>query len=205
LTGKPVQDPTKIAEAKATESKGAKAGGEASIGDAGGGGADKQKVAEVPKKPLVDPVVYEAINNKIAAGDVAGAEKDLTALVDKQPDDGKAWLMLGGIQEQKGEMAQAKVSYRQAQAFNADGANDALRQIDSSRVKPLVDKASEQISGGDMVKAAATLKQAIQMAPELPELHRKLQTVLDKLGDKEASERERKKADELEKPPKEKE
>ena len=47
------------------------------------------------------------------------------------------------------------------------------------------------------VKAAATLKQAIRMAPELPEPHRLLSDVLARLGDKEEAQKEKNKADEL--------
>ena len=161
------------------------------------GDEKKKKVATKPKG--LNPVVYERINNKTIAGDTEGALKDLSDLIDKHPDDGKAWMMQGTLQEQQGQMAEAKVSYRQAKAFKAEGAAAALRQIDSSRVKPLMDKATSELAEENLVKAAATLKQAIQLAPELPEPHRKLQDVLKKLGDAESSEKERKRADELEK------
>lgn len=166
---------------------------------AGGGGMPQgQPIARVPT-PRINPAVYDTINNKIAAQDLAGAEQDLTALVDKEPAEGQAWYMLGNVQEQQGKMAQAKASYRQARNLGAQGADDALHQIDSSRINQIMGQATEFINKGDFVKAAAALRQAIILAPDLPAPHRKLQEVLAKLGDKEASEKERKKADELEK------
>lgn len=163
----------------------------------GGGPPQGQPIAKVPT-PRINPAVYDAINGKIGAGDMAGAEQDLTALVDREPAEAQAWYMLGNVQEQQGKMAQAKVAYRQAKSLGAQGAEDALRQIDSSRINQIMGQVTGFVQANDFVKAAASLRQAIILAPDLPAPHRKLQEVLAKLGDKEGSEKEGKKADELE-------
>jgi Flp pilus assembly protein TadD len=49
------------------------------------------------------------------------------------------------------------------------------------------------------VKAAATLKEAARIAPNLSSIHRKLADVLRKLGDTKEADRELKKAAELDK------
>ena len=73
----------------------------------------------------------------------------------------------------------------------------AFNQINSSRVKPIIDRAKEAIANKEWVKAAASLREAIRLAPELPEAHRLLGDVLDQLGDKEEAKKERDKANEL--------
>ncbi len=52
---------------------------------------------------------------------------------------------------------------------------------------------------GDWVVAAANLKDAVTLAPNLVIVHRKLAEALKQLGDAKESQRESKKADELEK------
>ena len=76
-------------------------------------------------------------------------------------------------------------------------AEAAFNQINSSRVKPIIDRAKEAIANKEWVKAAASLREAIRLAPELPEAHRLLGDVLDQLGDKEEAKKERDKANEL--------
>ncbi len=172
----------------------------------GAGGAAGQKVAEAPKvdpnapePSLVGEAAYAAIEAKISQGDKDGAKAELTAIIDKYPKEGRAYLLLGSIQEAQGETASATVNYRMANSFKAVGAADALRQIDITRVNGLMISAKESISKGDSVSAASTLKQVIRLAPELPEPHKLLGEALDKMGDKKEAERERKKADELQK------
>lgn len=171
---------------------------QASTGSPPVGAPPQQQIARAPT-PKINPAVYDAINGKVAAGDLAGAEQDLMALVDREPTEGQAWYLLGNVQEQQGKLSQAKANYRQARNLGAQGADDALRQIDSSRINEIMGQATGFINAKDFVKAAAALRQAIILAPDLPGPHRKLQEVLANLGDKEASEKERKKADELEK------
>ena len=168
--------------------------GDAEVGGTGG----KKKPGAKPKpKPKVDPALIQAIESKIASGDFKGAEVDLMAIIDKDPKYGKAWLMLGSVYEQQGELTQAKVAYRTAKVLKAPGAESAFKQINSSRVKPYIDRAKKQISAKEYVKAAAALREAIRLAPELPEAHKLLADVLDKLGDKEEAKKERDKSNEL--------
>jgi len=180
-------------------------GGGTAGGPAGGGeGGDKQ-----PPKPKIDPNApapskvspqeYEAIKQKMAAGDNAGADADLTGILDKFPEEGTAYLLRASAKEQAGDMAGAAVDYRMAKSFKAAGAEDALRQLDSSRVDSLMKQAKELMAQSDWVRAASTLRQAIRLAPELPAPHKLLADALEKMDDKKEADKERKKADELQK------
>jgi Flp pilus assembly protein TadD len=103
------------------------------------------------------------------------------------------------VQEKKGLLDDASVSYRQAAYLKVAGADDASRQVDSSRIAKPMSEADRQIQSGDLVGASATLKEVVSLAPNLAGPHRKLADVLEKLGDTKEAERERKKATELEK------
>ena len=155
-----------------------------------------------PVVPAVNPKELELINSattKMRGGDLDGGLKDLSELLDKNGQNGDAWLLQGRIQEKKGQLDEASTSYRQAAYLKAAGAEDASRQVDSSRVAKPMEEADKQIAAGDMVAASATLKEVCGLAPNLPGPHRKLADVLDKLGDSKEAERERKKATDLEK------
>jgi Flp pilus assembly protein TadD len=132
-------------------------------------------------------------------GDLDGALKDCSDLMDKNSQNGEAWLLQGHIQEKKGLLDDASASYRQAAYLKVPGAEDASRQIDSSRIANPLTEADKQIAAGDMVAASATLKEIVSLAPNLPGPHRKLADVLEKLGDSKEADRERRKATELEK------
>ena len=117
----------------------------------------------------------------------------------KNTQNGDAWLLQGRVQEKKGMLDDASVSYRQAAYLKVAGADDASRQVDSSRVAKPMAEAEKQFAAGDFVGASATLKEVVGLAPNLPGAHRKLADVLEKLGDSKEADRERKKAAELEK------
>lgn len=171
-------------------------------GDAKIKGVDgtKAKAAKpVKAKPAIPQAKFDQIEGKITAGDLKGAEVDLMELVRKHPKAGKVWLMLGNVYEQQEELSQAKVAYRQAKVLKAPGAEAAFRQINISRVKPLIDKSKGFIAEKNFVKAAAILRQATRIAPELSQPHRLLSQVLEKLGDKDEAKKEKEKANELEK------
>ena len=93
----------------------------------------------------------------------------------------------------------ASASYRQASYLKVAGADDASRQVDSSRVAKQMMEADKQMAAGDWVAASATLKEIVSLAPNLSGPHRKLADVLEKLGDSKEAERERRKAAELDK------
>ncbi|MEZ4542978.1 MAG: tetratricopeptide repeat protein [Cyanobacteriota/Melainabacteria group bacterium] len=162
-------------------------------GNKGGTGGAAAAAAKAKPKPAIDPAVISSIDLKTLCADLV-SEVDLMAPMDKDPKLGKAWLMLGSVYEQEGELTQAKVAYRTAKVLKADGAEAAFNQINSSRVKPIIDRAKEAIANKEWVKAAASLREAIRLAPELPEAHRLLGDVLDQLGDKEEAKKERDKA-----------
>jgi tetratricopeptide (TPR) repeat protein len=154
-------------------------------------------------QPAVDPVKnlsdYSAIENKFRSNDIDGAQSLALALVEKDPHDAKGWLFLGRTHEKKGDMDQASVAYRQAAYLKDPEAKDALRQVDISRVQPMLKEADEAIKKGNWVQAAASLKDAITLAPNLSIVHRRLSEVLKQLGDTKEAQREAKRADELEK------
>jgi tetratricopeptide (TPR) repeat protein len=152
-----------------------------------------------PPVSKISPQQYAAIEQKIAAGDKDGATADLTGILDKFPDEGQAYLMRGGVKEQAGDMAGAKVDYRMASSLKASGADDALRQLDSSRVNGLMTSAKQAIGNSDWVLAASSLKQIVRLAPELSEPHKMLADVLEKMGDKKEADRELKKYNETQK------
>jgi tetratricopeptide (TPR) repeat protein len=202
LTGRPVV----AAATAAGTSTGAAASGAAAGSAAGaatpGGGAPQEAPKVDPKAPpasKVSPQQYAAIEQKIASGDKDGAIADLTGILDKYPDEGQAYLLRGSVKEQAGDMAGAAVDYRMGSSLKAPGADDALRQLDSSRVNGLMVTAKQAMGNSDWVLAASSLKQVIRLAAELPEPHRMLSEVLDKMGDKKESDREKKKYDELQK------
>ncbi len=201
ITGQPLDGSSKIAS-KPVGAPGAPAtaGGDTAVADGAAAKPPEKKIdPNAPAPSKVSPQTYESIKNKIASGDNAGAQTELTAILDKFPEEGQAYLLLGGIKEQTGDMAGAAVDYRMGRSFKAPGAADALRQLDSSRVNGQLNGAKESIQKGDLVSGASALKQVVRMAPDLPVPHRLLADVLEKLGDKKEAERERKKADELDK------
>ncbi len=199
-------EPTQVASKPAGGASGkptATAGGGKDGGDGGGDTPEKPPEKKIdpnaPPPSKVSPQTYEAIKGKIAAGDNKGADADLSAILDKFPEEGTAYLLRGGIKEQTGDMAGAAVDYRMGKSFKAPGALDALRQLDGSRFNKQIQDAKALIQAGNFVESASTLKQVTRMAPDLPTPHRLLGDVLDKLGEKKEAERERKKADELDK------
>lgn len=155
-----------------------------------------------PAAPPVNPKELEMLasaQSKSRNGDLDGALKDCSDLLEKNSQNGDAWLLQGHIQEKKGLLDDASVSYRQAVYLKAAGADEASRQVDSSRVAKPMEEADKQMAAGDMVAASATLKEIVSLAPNLPGPHKKLADVLEKLGDSKEAERERKRAGELDK------
>ena len=84
---------------------------------------------------------YADIESKLRTNDLEGAEKTASALVERDPHNGKGWLLLGRIAEKKGDLDSASVSYRQATYLKEGEAKTALDQIDSSRVQPILKEA----------------------------------------------------------------
>lgn len=182
---------------------GSGAGGAA--GAAPGAGALASAAPATPAAPVVplisakDLEMMAGAQSKFRAGDLDGALKDCEDMVNKNVQNGEAWLLQGRVQEKKGLLDDASVSYRQAAYLKVAGADDASRQVDSSRIAKPMSEADRQIQSGDLVGASATLKEVVSLAPNLAGPHRKLADVLEKLGDTKEAERERKKATELEK------
>lgn len=185
----------------------------------GGGGtevaaapAGGQQPGKVPKKGNSAPaqpdkiddtarnaLAYGPIEKKLNSGDLEGAQKDLLSLVDHNPKDGRAWLLLGNTYEKKSDLDQAIVAYRQASLLKEPGASDALDGISTSRIAPLLADADKQLSANNLVQAAASLREAISIAPTKVMLYKKLAEVVQKMGDKGEADKLLAKADKLEK------
>jgi len=157
------------------------------------------KPAAPPTDPQKNQADYQAIEGKIGANDIDGAQNLALALVDKDPGDAKGWLLLGRTHEKKNELEQASVAYRQSASLKNPEAKIALSQIGISRVQPQFKEADEAIRKGDWVAASASLKDAETLAPYLPVVHRRLAEALKQLGDSKEAQREAKRADELDK------
>src|SRR4029453_10282027 len=139
------------------------------------------------------------IQNKMSGGDMDNGQTALLATVEKNPKIGKAWYLLGVTHERKNDLNQAVVAYRQAAYLNEPEADPALRQINTLRVQPMLDEGDKAAKEGNWVKAASSSREAASIAANLAIVHRKLSEALRNLGDNKEADRERKKADDLEK------
>lgn len=161
-------------------------------GKSKGKGKEKGKTP-AETKPALDPAIVSAVNEKIASGDLKGAEQQLYSEIEKDPTTapGKVWLMLGQIQEKQGRLNEAQVAFRQADSTGEPGAAEGVKRISGIRAQPLVDRAKEELGKGDSVKARTTLEDALKITPDAPEIHQMLADVLDKLGEKEEAQKHR--------------
>lgn len=178
------------------QATGQSAGAAAAVGTTGA--AAPTAVAAAPRKPAKN---YATIEKAISAGDADGALQMLEEIITKDPTDGHAWALKGGIHQKKGDLAEAGSAYRQAASFNEPEAESALRQVNLLRVQPNMQKAEQFVKESNFVKAAEEIREALNIAPNLPILHRKLADILKQLGDPKEAEKELQKAAELEKPP----
>ena len=167
------------------------------------GGKDRAPDGKTTSAPQVDPsknlADYQAIESKIGSNDIDGAQNLALALVDKDPRDARGWFLLGRTHEKKNDLDQASVAYRQSAYLKNPEAKVALAQVDISRVQPQLKQADEAVRKGNWVDAAASLKDAETLAPNLPVVHRRLAEALKQMGDSKEAQREAKRADELDK------
>jgi Tfp pilus assembly protein PilF len=154
---------------------------------------DKPNDEEIRQKKIAE------IEGKISQGQVDEAQAQLLEMVKAEPTFARAWYLLGSIQQKQGDNGQAAAFYRQAASLKDADAASALRQIDIIRVQPMFEAADKAVKENNYVGAASSLREALSLAPDLPIVHRKLADVLEKLGDSGEANKERKKADELEK------
>lgn len=167
-----------------------------------GGPAGASGTPGTPAAPVVPPkptVNYSEGESKLASGDADGAIKFFETIVDKTPTDGHAWLMLGKAQEKKGDLDGASVSYRQANYSKEPGAQAALDVVNASRTQPAMKEYEKQLAAKNYVGAASSLRDAIDVAPNNADLHRKLADVLRQSGDTKEAEKEIHKAEAIEK------
>lgn len=156
-------------------------------------------VPAAPAAAALSPTRFAAIEGKIRSNDTDGALKDLMEATDKNPSDGRAWLLLGRTYEKKGDLDQASATYRQAFNLKDPEAKDALRQVDTSRIQKLKEEAEKQEAAGNFVAAASSWKDATTIAPSLVLPHKKLAEMLIKMGDQKEADKELKKVKDLEK------
>jgi len=159
-----------------------------------------QKSVQPVAEEVPNRMIFTAVENKMQAGDLDGAQKDLLTLLDKNPKNAHAWLLLGNTHERKGDLDQAEVAYRQSRNLGDVEAAAALRQIGTSRVQPMMQEADKAMEKKDWVKAAACLREALSIGPDLSFVHRKLAEVLRQEGDTREADQEMEKATALELP-----
>lgn len=165
-----------------------------------GPGAATAAASSAKAKPTVDnSAAYGKIESLIKENKLDEAIKEADTLAGASPSDGKVWLLEGTALEKQGKLDDAATCYRQAAGLKEAGAADALRQINTSRVQPLLNDAEKLITEKNYAGASAILKEAIILAPNLPSLHRKLAQVLKLMSDEGEAAKENKKADDLEK------
>jgi tetratricopeptide (TPR) repeat protein len=180
----------------APKGAGAAAGALGAAGTPGTPGAAAPAVPVVPPKPVVD---YSGGETKLASNDTDGAIKFFEAIIDKTPADGHAWLLMGKSQEKKGDLDEASVSYRQATYSKEPGAKEALDQVNAARMLPHLKEYEKNLSEKNNVGAMSALRDAIDLAPNNADLHRKLIPLLRQSGDTKEADKETKKAEEIEK------
>jgi Flp pilus assembly protein TadD len=169
-------------------------------GTPGSTGPAAAAASSAKAKPTVDnSAAYGKIESLIKENKLDEAIKEADTLAGASPSDGKVWLLEGTALEKQGKLDDAATCYRQAAGLKEAGAADALRQINTSRVQPLLNDAEKLITEKNYAGASAILKEAIILAPNLPSLHRKLAQVLKLMSDEGEAAKENKKADDLEK------
>ncbi|MBS2004306.1 MAG: tetratricopeptide repeat protein [Cyanobacteria bacterium SZAS LIN-5] len=195
--------PSKGGTAIAGGAPGAQKGAGGAPGNAGAPGVPGANgVAGAPATPATPPkpaVNYSEGESKLAANDTDGAIKFFEGIIDKTPTDGHAWLLLGLSQQKKGDLDSASVSFRQASYSKEPGAQAALDQVNRSRTEPALKEYSTQLAAKNYVAAASALRDAIDVAPNSADLHRKLADLLKLQGDTKEADKETAKADAIEK------
>jgi Flp pilus assembly protein TadD len=157
--------------------------GAGAVGAPGGGQAAAAAAAAQAQANQNSAAVAQILT-KINSGDSAGAQKDLLALLDTDPKNGQAWKALGTIQEKKGELDDASVSYRQASYLLKDDADvtSASKRIEILRAQPYLDEGQKALSTKNIVGAKDAFTQATSVAPNDVDAHRKLLDVLKQIG-----------------------
>lgn len=166
---------------------------------AGSTGATAAASSATAKPAVNNSAGYAKIESLIKENKLDEAIKEADTLAGARPSDGKIWLLEGTALEKQGKLDDAATCYRQAAGLKEAGAADALRQINTSRVQPLLNDAEKLITDKNNAGALAILKEAIILAPNLPSLHRKAAQVLKAMSDEGEAAKENKKADDLEK------
>ncbi|MCC6977827.1 MAG: tetratricopeptide repeat protein [Candidatus Melainabacteria bacterium] len=155
--------------------------------------------AAAPAAPILDPRRFAAAEGKMASGDSDGAQKELNALIDKDPKDGEAWLRMGRVNEKKGNLDEASASYRMSFNLGTKEAKDAMNQVDLSRIQNIKQEAEKAEAAGNWIVAASSWKEACTLAPHLPLPFKSLAVCLQKMGDSKEAEKVLKKLKDIEK------
>jgi len=155
--------------------------------------------ASAKPAPANNSAAYTKIENLIKENKLDEAVKEADTLAGTSPSDGKVWLLLGTALEKQGKLDDAATAYRQAAGLKEPGAADALRQINTSRVQPLLKDAEKLLGEKNNAGALAIYKEAVILAPHMSSLHRKMADILKLMGDEGEAAKEIKKADDAEK------
>ncbi len=190
MTGQPVTPPGGTAAP----------GGTAPAGGTPAGGTPAGATAAAANAPKVKNLaLYAQVEKKMGGNDLDGALKDIGDALDKDGTDPHLYYLNGAIFEKKGDADQAAVNYRQAKTMGDPDAGSALRRIDTNRIEPMIKEYEQKKGEGNWVGAKSAATEATVIAPNHPKPHRMLAEALKQLGDNKESDRETKKADELEK------
>jgi tetratricopeptide (TPR) repeat protein len=158
--------------------------------------------AAAAAQPIVDPrnlEAYSKIEGSMSSNPQAAAQL-CDEILARDPANGHAYYLKGNALQRLKAYDDAAVAYRQAAAFKEEGADEALRMVNTIRVQENMQRAEQAMQSKDWVKAQGELQDAIIKANNLPILHRKLAEVMAALNDPETAKRENAKADQLEKP-----
>lgn len=86
---------------------------------------------------------FHSVEQKILAGELDAAQKQVTRIIEVNPKDGRAWLLWGKVYEKRGDLDQAAVAYRQAGLLKDPDAADTLDNLMTSKVLPTREQAEQ--------------------------------------------------------------
>jgi tetratricopeptide (TPR) repeat protein len=162
-------------------------------GVASAAGVGAPAAAAAPKTANYAP--FEAMMN---SGKLDEAIKGLTDIIDKNPQDAHAWLLLGSASEKNKDLDAASANYRQAQALGEKSAQSELDRVNKLRIAPMLEESDKAVAAKNFVAAASSLRDALSLDPTNASLHRKLSGICKQMGDSAEADKEDKRAADLE-------
>jgi tetratricopeptide (TPR) repeat protein len=180
--------------------------GQAAPGQAAApGGAPFLPTTAATPPPAVSPnaALLQVVQAKLNGGNLDSAKKDLMQLLERDPKDGKAWYLLGLVQERKNELDDASVDFRQGSYLLQNDVDCAasLKRVQAARSAPFINEAEKNLRENNLPAARESFNQAISVSPDDIGIHNKLLDVLKKLGDQKEIDRETRTLEKLTNPP----